>query len=314
VENVKLLSNSEVKLWRRCRRAWYLGYYRQLGLKARDPYGSASSIGNLVHDALAAYYDPATRTDPVAFAQAKIKDALEKDPGLSADITKEADLVVVMLEGYMEWLEETGADSDITITGSEQMARVKLIDGVDLIAKLDATVDRYRDGAKLALEHKTTDNFSRPLSVLKLDTQFLTEHLVRFLGMLEAGASADDAQEACHGVLWNGMRKVKRTAKATPPFYLRIDVTHNIHELRNHWRHVVAVAIEIQEATEKLDMGVDHHGVCPPNPTKDCSWDCDHFHVCVMFDDGSQVEHALEALYVVRDPLERYDGATLLEV
>lgn len=314
MDDVKLLSNSEMKLWRRCRRSWYLGYYRRLGLIGRDPFGSASSIGNLVHDALAAYYDPAVRADPVAFAKAKVEEALKEHAVDYAEIQKEGELVVLMLEGYMDWLEETGADSDIVVTGSEQMARVKLIDGVDLISKLDAVVERGRDGAKLALEHKTTDNFSRPLPTLKLNSQFLTEHLCRFLAEIQAGRTPEEAQEGCHGILWNGLRKSKRTARATPPFYQRLDVTHNIEELRNHWRHVAAVATEILQAQARLDAGEDHHTVCYPNATNDCSWDCDHFKICVMFDDGSKVQHAIEAMYEERDPLARYDGATVMEV
>ena len=43
-----------------------------------------------------------------------------------------------------------------------------------------------------------------------------------------------------------------------------------------------------------------------PNPTRDCSWDCEFFDVCGMFDDGARVEAAINELFEERDPHERY--------
>jgi hypothetical protein len=40
--------------------------------------------------------------------------------------------------------------------------------------------------------------------------------------------------------------------------------------------------------------------------TKDCSWDCDFFNICGMFDDGSRVEDAIADLFEERDPMQRY--------
>jgi hypothetical protein len=59
--------------------------------------------------------------------------------------------------------------------------------------------------------------------------------------------------------------------------------------------------------TMALDAGADHHDVVPPNPTKDCTWDCDFVSICTMFDDGSRVEDAVTSLYHQIDPHARYD-------
>jgi hypothetical protein len=105
----------------------------------------------------------------------------------------------------------------------------------------------------------------------------------------------------------NLLKKVKRTASAKPPFYARVDVPHNIHELRNHWKHVVQVAAEIADAERRLNEGEDHHFVAPPTSIPDrCKWDCEFFRVCPLADDGSDFEGALNAIYEERDPLERY--------
>lgn len=312
MSEVKLLSNSEMKDFQRCKRKWWLSYIRGLQRVAADAPMSPTHIGTTVHDALAAYYDPEQRTDPVAFANEALDELLDEMPGWGDEIQKERELATAMLEGYLEWLEETGADSDLTIQGTETKVEVKLVEGVHLISKLDAPVVRQRDGAKLAIEHKTVQAFDRPLMLLKLDTQMLTEHLVRFLHMQEEGATAEEAMFEAQGVLWNGLRKVKRGPRSTPPFYHREDVTHNLNELRNHWKHVVGIARDMQTRVDRLAAGETHQAVVPPNPTKDCKWDCPFFQVCGMFDDGSNVEGALEAMYEVGDPLARYEGADVL--
>lgn len=310
------LSNSERSTWLRCRRKWYLGTYRRLRPREEPLPGTSLSIGNAVHDALAAYYDPEQRADPVLFAEAAAREEVKRRPPFEDDQLKELELVRAMLTGYLEWLEETGADADLVVEGTESKVEVPLVTtehgSVTLLSKLDAPVFRKSDGARLALEHKTTGSLDKPLALLKLDTQLLTEHLARFLHLQEQGATAAEASNACHGILYNMLRKVKRTASAKPPFYGRETVPHNVNELRNHWRHVVATAREIQAATARLDAGEDHHTVCPPTPQNDCTWSCPFFKVCVLNDDGSRAEDALDALYVEGDPLERYADAVEL--
>ncbi len=306
------LSNSEMKCWRGDKRHWYLSVYRRLAPIARNEPMSSLNIGNLIHDALAGYYDQANSTDPLAF----LVDAYQKDlaarPEHEALLKSEHELVTLMIEGYLEWLEETGADSDLRILGSERMVEVPLFEGANLISKLDAPVERISDGAKLALEHKTVTNLEQHMPLLKSDSQFLTEHLVRFIDAQTKGASADEAMQDCQGVLLNCLKKVKRTARAKPPFYSRIDVPHNIIELRNHFRHCAATGREILAARAALDAGVSHHVVCPPMVTRDSTWLNPFLKVYAMMDDGSDWEGALAGMYEERDPLERYFNAEAL--
>jgi PD-(D/E)XK nuclease superfamily protein len=306
------LSNSEMATFRRCRRKWYLSQYRRLSPRASYSFGTPIHIGNVVHDALAAYYDPELRTDPVAHARAYVDGVIHDDPAHEYEAEKEWTLIEPMLTGYVEWLEETGADSDLKFIGSERMVEAQMTENVTLISKLDAPVEQISDGAKLALEHKTVGSLEEPLGLLKIDTQLLTEHLVRFMDAQAKGADADEAYDQCHGVLYNMLKKNKHTSRAKPPFYGRLTIPHNIYELRNHWKHVLETAREISKATVRLDANEDHHRVCPPSPDKTCQWQCQFFKVCGMFDDGSQVEAALDAMYEEKDPLERYQGAEKL--
>lgn len=108
------------------------------------------------------------------------------------------------------------------------------------------------------------------------------------------------------GAILNMLRKVKRTARAQPPFYARHTVQHNTEELRNHWRHLVGIALEIRRMTELLDAGGDPQLLAPPTPARDCRYSCEFFTICPLVDDGSDVESVIEFEYTHVDPMQRY--------
>lgn len=299
------LTNSESRQWKRCKRKWYFGTYKALTRRSFE-FNKPLSIGTRLHDVMQHYYVPGLdRPDPMEYFHSRVEQDVEKHPALEVDIRKEAALVEAMLEGYLQWLEEEGADSDIEVIAPEVEMEVGLIDGATILSKIDARVKRVSDGKHGALEHKTAASLTDPVRRLQVDPQVLTEHLVEFLTYLtEDGAEENRAQF----VLYNMMKKSKRTARAKPPFYTRHEIMHNITELRNHWRHMARIAAEIQAARAELDAGADHHDVCYPNVTKECTWDCDFRDVCLsgMVDDGTDIRQLLEDSFKVADPLERY--------
>lgn len=298
----KRITNSELKQFKRCKRQWWLASYRGLRRSGAHDFNRPLGIGTRVHDALAAYYHPTERQDPIAFLDAGLARDIAANSAYESEITKEGDLARIMLEGYVQWVQEEGKDVGYTILSTEGALEVPLFAGATILSKLDARV-QDPDGNRLALEHKTTGGLNMGMPTLKLDTQLLTEHLVEYMSLLAEGREG----EAAHGILYNMLLKSKRTARAKGPFYRRETVHHNVDELRNHWRHVYATAAEILRTEAALGAGADHHDIVPPNPTRDCSWDCPFYQVCVMADDGSDFEGALANLYEVRDPLERYD-------
>lgn len=352
-ETTLRLTNSEMKTWRRCRRQWWLGYHR--GLQRRETeFNKPLSVGSRLHDVLAWYYQPGLARDPED-AMRVLREGVEVDvrnhPDHEEDIRKEADLVDAMLEGYFQWLEEEGHDSQIEIIAPEAEMEVALevVDGATILSKIDARIRDVETGKVGALEHKSVQSLKDPIRRLQVDTQLLTEHLVEYLTQLaepgtvsgldateleamkmpELRKLATDLDLAPGGrkkadyvaalsapaanpaefVLYNMLRKVKRTPSAKPPFYGREEVRHNVEELRSHYRHVAQQAREIIRARQILDEDPDsHHEIAYPNPTNDCTWDCAFKDVCLggMIDDGSDFEAALEEHFVVGDPLERY--------
>lgn len=316
------LTNSEMKDWRRCKRKWWLSNYRGLQKKGSEEYNQPLSIGTRVHDTLAHYYIPGMeRPDWEVFFWATVEVDVETHPEFEKDIRKEADLCHAMLEGYFQWLEEEGEDMELEVIEAESEMSVPLVIDdkevkVALLSKIDTRVRRVTDDKIGAIEHKTVQSLTDPIRRLQTDTQLLTEHLVEYMDSLERepGTAEDNRAQF---VLYNMLRKVKRTGNAKPPFYGRHEVQHSIIELRNHWKHCYAIAEEILEMRKVLDEGeYDPHIVAHPNPTKECTWDCPFREPCLggMFDDGSDVEGYLADQFEAGDPLERYRRASGLTV
>lgn len=295
------LTNSEMTVFRDCRRRWYLGHYKGFTPRRRTEFGAPTSVGNRVHDALQAYYDPARLIDPVEYIDASCQADLIDFPLREETLRKEWKLCSGMVAGYLDWLAEEGVDAGYTVIGSEEAREVPLMEDVTLLAKLDVRVEEDATGHIWSWDHKTGPSGVEP-KLLQLNPQALTQHLVEFLALKAEEREAELSQ----GTIFNFLKKSQRTARAKGPFYWRDPVRHNLSELEKHWMHVVSVAKEIQSAEARLDAGESHHFVTPPNPGKDCTWKCEFFQVCSLHDDGSDVEAAMEDLYTTHDPLERY--------
>lgn len=313
---VRRFSNSEIQTFKRCRRKWYLGWYRRLRLRNQDPVG-ALATGNRVHRALEAWYVPegdnptdprtaleaAIASDWEACKQAYAEIGQEPPPELVKEFNENTALERAMVEGYMEWLIETGVDSGLRVVAPETYLEAPLeVPGsnvdVLLIGKLDVRMIREYDGVRLFMDHKTTLSLTEPLKTIRLDEQMLHYHVLEWLSDVEGGR--------CDGALYNMLRKVKRSARAKPPFYDRVEVRHNKHELESFRRRLVGVIKTMLDVIARLEADEDPHVVVYPSPARDCSWSCDFLPVCTMFDDGSRVDAMLEQYYVQEDPLSHY--------
>lgn len=309
-------SNSEIQTFKRCRRKWYLAWYRQLKLRAEDPVG-ALAIGNRVHRALQAWYVPEgeTPTDPRIALEAAIRDdweackqayaqkGVDPSPELIKEFNENTALERAMVEGYLQWLTETGVDSGLRVVASETYIEAAFdVPGVEvdvkLIGKIDVRVLRDRDGARLFIDHKTAGSLTEPLKTIRMDEQMLHYHVLEWLSDIDGAR--------CDGALYNMLKKVKRTARANPPFFDRVEVRHNTKELEAFKQRLTGVIRMMIETRARLDNGEDPAVVVYPTPSKQCGWDCDFLPVCPMFDDGSRVEDMLQHHYVVGDPYSYY--------
>jgi PD-(D/E)XK nuclease superfamily len=328
--DARVFTRGELGSADRCWRQWYLGYYRQLRLP-EDDYTTLRATGDRVHRALAAWYQPegTPRTDPrealeriltedytlllksLGHATTPYDEDTGGDPRvetLRKKFTDAANLERAMVAGYLQWIEETGADSDLRVTGPEQPLSAEVNVPIDqppgdrdviVAGLLDARFTRVVDGVRLFHEVKTKGDLTSMVRSLPQDHQLLHYHLLEFLNL-------PDADSRCDGALYTVLRRVKRSDRAKPPFYARYEIRHNQIEVESYRRHMMAGIKSVLQVEGALNAGADHHDVAPPSPTEDCYWSCQFAPVCPLFDDGSRVEDMVNALYVRADPLAHY--------
>lgn len=320
------ISNSELQTWKRCRRKWWLAYYRGLALQT-ETFVGARSVGDRVHRALQRWYVPdgEPRVDPrdalervivedwTAIAALARKRNTDEDQltHLATEFGKATNLERAMVEGYVQWLGETGADADLQIVASETALEAPVTVDVGtgtrreereakFVGKLDVRARRVTDDVRLFIDHKTVGDLKGPAVTLPQNEQMLHYLLLEFL-------NTPEGETRCDGALYNMLKRSKRTARATPPFYERIEVRHNPYELASYRRRALAASALILEAVDRLNRGDLHLEVAFPSPTASCRWDCDFFAICNLFDDGSPgVEDMVNVLYERVDPNARY--------
>lgn len=325
-EGARLVSNSEIQTFKRCPRKWYLSFVRGMRPKTVSPNG-ALQIGTRAHAALAQWYVPDgdDRTDPRDALErilvedwTKIVESTGEDEqrlrAYATDFKADSDLLRAMLAGYMQWLEETGADEDLEVVAPEAPMVAPLPmeseTPVFITGRMDVRARRRSDGARLFMDHKTVADLTGPARVLHMNPQMMHYHLLEILDMererIEAGDDVHYEIERTDGALYNMIRKVKRAVTAKPPFYQRIEVRHNKHEISAYAHQLRGIVRAMLAAQTQLDAGYDLNEVVYPTPNDTCAWSCDFFIVCPMMNDGSRWEQFLENNFQVTDPYDRY--------
>jgi hypothetical protein len=316
--HVRYVSNSEIQTFKDCRRKWWLAYYRGLTPKEHKFLGPLA-IGGRIHRALQDWYVPdgEFKLDPrdaielhIEADQNNVRQIYGDEPpeDFIKQFNKEADLERIMLEGYMQWLEETGADDNYDIIAPEEyIERSWTSTGFDnrrivLIARLDVRMKRLSDGKIMFMDHKT---------LASIDTlSLVSDEQMLMYSMLISDKFGD-----IPGVLYNMLKKVRRSVKAKPPFFNRIEVSYNHHQIIAFINHLGRILKEITFVERRLALQNEpynvphdavHHDIIYPRPTRDCVWKCDFYRVCSMFDDGSRVEDMLTERYKQVDPLAYY--------
>jgi RecB family exonuclease len=294
------ISNSEIQTFKDCRRKWWLNYYRRLQPQVQNMTG-ALALGSRIHGALDMYY---SQNIPLLEAHASLvekdRETLRETFRDTMDLDTEAELGRIMLEGYLEWVDENGIDAELEMISTEEIISMPMFDGkVELQGKLDMRVRRKADGVRMFRDFKTVGgSFAEFGSMAHMNEQILT-YMV-----LEAAQNKEG--ERCEGGIFTMLKKVKRTANAKPPFYDQIEVRHNQFALRAFWNRIHGTVGDMLKVRSDLDNGADHHYVAYPRPSRDCKWKCQFFAICPLFDDGSAAEHAISELYAVDDPYAYY--------
>jgi len=163
-----------------CRRRWWLTYYRRLKPKVQN-FTGALALGSRIHEALDRHYSTGqdlleAHTDLIREDMKKMSDSYRDTTSLES----EADLGRIMLEGYLEWVEENGIDAELDIISTEEKISIPLFNGeVELQGKLDMRVRRKIDGVRMFRDFKTVGgSLSDFANLAPMNEQVLTYMLL----------------------------------------------------------------------------------------------------------------------------------------
>lgn len=305
-----VVSNSQIQTFKRCRRRYWLTYIRRLKMR-KFPYTGARQLGTRVHYALQHAYDLSTGTHVdhgAAFAaleEMRDSELAEADEVTASDVLKEHDLAVAMVEGYFQWVEEEGVDSDLKILAAEQTLQTKSpVTGVELIGKLDLMIENLANGETGFLDFKTVGDLQTPLKTLNLNEQF------RQYALMQRSETVD-MHKPVRFQRYRMLKKSKRTARARPPFFADYDVYISDDELRVFWQRLYGEITELLRFERAMEANPDAHtSIAYPTPRNECSWDCDFLKVCPLFDDPhSDPEYIISMDYEEGDPHAHYKGS-----
>lgn len=297
-------TSSELRLYQRCRRSWYVRYY--LGYAPRRDAGdvSVSRVGTLVHLGVEAYYKTGDWAEGLRAVSLAVVDNLREleeahDGGArSAKVVSNGELVRIMLEGYFEWLEETGADADLATEAVESEISAPILDGrAVLLGKVDRTGRRRSTGRTVILDTKSCQGVRDQEILAPMNPQFKHYAVIERL-------NGNDRIEGAE-VRW--MRRVKRTARSKPPYYGIVQVQYPTAVLRGYYTQTLSVVREIlgKEACLRSGLTALELGL-GPTVDRACSY-CPYRPVCPMLDDETVSEtDMLQWSYEKVDPLARY--------
>lgn len=298
---VYTLSNSEIQTFKDCRRKWWLTYYRRLKPK-QVKFTGPLALGSRVHEALDQYYSTEI---PLLEAYSNLieadREALALDGRDPSELDSEGDLGRIMLEGYLQWVDEEGIDSELEMISTEEVLNMPMFNGeVELQGKIDMRVRRKADGVRMFRDFKTVGgSFDQFYSTAHMNEQILTYMLLE----QHKNGGTDERSE---GGIFTLLKKVKRTANAKPPFYDQFEVRHNIFSMRSFWQRLHGTVADLMRVKTALDNGTAHQEVAYPTPSRDCTWKCPFFSVCPLIDDGSAAENAISEMFAESDPYAYY--------
>lgn len=298
------VSHSEMTTYKDCKRRWYLHYYRGLRRKFEGK-AVARDTGTLVHAGLHTFYlagalrggDEAKELMvnhiQVAHDADMLKVTSEEERKKIVEIY---DVSMVVALGYVNWLQETGADIGYTFDKLEYELRAPgPVDGTEIMGIIDLGGTHDQSGDLFVMDTKVIASIDDTLKSLHIMEQ----------GPMYAVLSKILEPDTTRGfrVVWNMLKRNKHTAQAKPPFYQRYELAINADQLRQFYLQLQGQIEEILRTEERLNSGVSHLVAAYPTPTTDCAWKCPFFSVCGLMNDlvNNDVDYIIDQYYSTPD-------------
>jgi len=304
-----VVTQSDLAAYKTDRASWALSGY--LGLRPKnEPVIGPLRLGTRVHSALEMFYgyghDLVDSYNDIAESEL----ASLKESGILFDENawrKETDMGRIMLAGYVEYLEETGADVDLKVVGAEEkLSHIIDVDGtaVELRGKIDLRVLNTFTNQHLVVDFKTTNSFEKLTSTAHLSDQ------LKIYMLLEKLAHKENPEHHLQGALFIMFRKVRRGPTSKPPYYDRCEVHHSPAKIKSYYYQVFGTLRDYVRTVKALDAGADPRLVAYPTPHPWTQYN-EFRHVIDMMGDGDdqRVRDMINDLFVQQDPHERYNVA-----
>lgn len=287
---------SEISAWQRCRRKHHLGYTRglvQVAIGPRQPASGKRDAGSAAHIGIAAINEGEPLVEALQLVTNYVNElrAIRNDNELPP-LTKEGDkawweidrLARAMTENYVDWLEQ-GNEVGVTFHCVEQAWEVR-IPGTDFVVygMIDAAIFDPLVGGDVIRDNKSVATFGQTPEEVDFQLRTYAWAWWRLTGVVPKRAE--------HLM----MKRVLGMNNAKPPFFERVPVRITERILEAHEAQLIE---RLTEMEERRHLPADSP-VLWPNPTKDCSWDCDFRDVCPAIDDGSDWEYMLESDFVAK--------------
>lgn len=325
VDNPELMvRNSERNTFARCRQRWQWAYRDYLTPRNVKP---ALRFGDLIHQALAAYYKPSRILTKVVRGPNPVgvfTDLYDKQLEIYTDFgmkTEEdewvnaRDMGIEMLTNYME---QYGRDDRYVVIKPEVPFEVELYDGEEFVCnfvgQFDAVIYDRHNGKYGLFEHKTA-------KTIKTAHLSMDEQAGSYWAFAPAWFGSKGLPELDF-VLYNFLRKGSKDDRPQNEKgqYLNKDGTvskrqpsplfHREVVRRSKASSQSVIDRVVQQAKE---MHMIDEGILEPikSITSDCTWQCDFFDMCELHERGADWQEYRRLEMTTWDPYEaHYIGGT----
>jgi len=298
MQQIPMLRNSERKDFKRCPQRWWWSWRE--GLNKQGPPNDKLWFGEGIHLALALWYIPGMKrgVDPRKtwrkFAKDDIK-FIRTEYAKEYDPAKYEDAATFGEELLTNYLDHWGRDRSWDVIAPEQRFEALVPDRngkpvVRLFGTFDGVYRDLNDGNRPKLmEHKTAAAIYT--GHLELDEQGGTYVTVATHTCRDQGLIGEN--ETIEEITYNFLRKGKKDDRPTnekgqslnkdgtisktqpSPLFVRLPITRSRAEQGTQLRRI-AEEVESMNDFRRGDRELWK------NPTRDCSWDCDFYEMCLL--------------------------------
>lgn len=253
-----------------------MSYLRGLEVDRTGPTPNLS-LGSVFHRAHEAFW---AGGDPLEEVKRCEEEIAELEEGLSHEWLDTFTLARAMVRHYEKWLAE-GHTMNEQVVRVEHEMEWEFRPGVFITGKLDRLAHDTLLGENVLIDLKTCKSFMRALTHARQLKTYAV--LLRREGISVSRLATEQ------------VRKVLGTGTAKPPFVDRIEMFVDDDVLDRHESDMEAVLDEMLELRARYEVG-DTRSLYP-NPTGDCSWDCQFLPLCVGKDNGDNLDYMIRTTY-----------------